>query len=189
MPTQDTPASNHALSEASVLSTPPVGMIETHGHGPLTAFTKAGPPTSAPGKILTISQPEFLGLRDLRSAAATRRVGDLAPVAGARDIRIQQRTHHEIGSAVDIERSRAGIDHRSDAEDHLGHFARAVPLQFGEHLPGMIAAIGELQQRAAAGGARRRHLSAPPRYPRGRRPAPCPSRPSCSEPSIAQSAP
>ena len=57
MPTQETPASNHAFSEASVASTPPVGMIETHGHGPFTDFTNAGPPTSLPGNTLTISQP------------------------------------------------------------------------------------------------------------------------------------
>ena len=57
MPTQETPASNQLLSEASVASTPPVGMMETHGQGPLTDFTKAGPPTSLPGNTLTISQP------------------------------------------------------------------------------------------------------------------------------------
>src|SRR5580704_13183197 len=57
MPTHTTPASNQLFSDASVPSTPPVGMIETHGHGPLTALTKPGPPTSFPGKILTISQP------------------------------------------------------------------------------------------------------------------------------------
>src|ERR1039457_2972666 len=57
IPTQTTPASNQPLSDASVLSTPPVGMIDTQGHGPLTAFTKPGPPTSLPGKILRISQP------------------------------------------------------------------------------------------------------------------------------------
>src|SRR5215831_11704028 len=32
-------------------------MIETHGHGPFTDFTNDGPPTSLPGKILMISQP------------------------------------------------------------------------------------------------------------------------------------
>src|SRR5450759_61696 len=57
MPTQATPASNQALSEASVLSSPPFGMMETQGHGPLTAFTNFGPPTSPPGKIFKISQP------------------------------------------------------------------------------------------------------------------------------------
>src|ERR1035441_7624000 len=57
MPTQETPAPNQLLSDASVASTPPVGMMETHGHGPLTDFTKAGPPTSLPGNTLTISQP------------------------------------------------------------------------------------------------------------------------------------
>src|ERR1035438_1634984 len=57
IPTQTTPASNQPLSDASVLSTPPVGMIDTQGQGPLTAFTKPGPPTSLPGKILRISQP------------------------------------------------------------------------------------------------------------------------------------
>src|ERR1035438_10683045 len=57
MPTQETPAPNQLLSEASVASTPPVGMMETHGHGPLTDLTKEGPPTSLPGNTLTISQP------------------------------------------------------------------------------------------------------------------------------------
>src|SRR5512144_2891566 len=57
MPTHATPALNQADSEASVGSTPPVGMIEVQGQGPDTAFTNEGPPTSAPGKILTISQP------------------------------------------------------------------------------------------------------------------------------------
>src|SRR5512146_3154283 len=57
MPTHATPASNHAFNDASVLSTPPVGMIDTHGHGPFTAFTNPGPPTSLPGKTFTISQP------------------------------------------------------------------------------------------------------------------------------------
>ena len=32
-------------------------MIDVQGQGPLTAFTNGGPPTSAPGKIFTISQP------------------------------------------------------------------------------------------------------------------------------------
>ena len=31
--------------DSSVESTPPVGIIIVHGHGPFTAFTKAGPPT------------------------------------------------------------------------------------------------------------------------------------------------
>ena len=57
MPTHATPALNHAESDASVGSTPPVGMIEVHGQGAFTAFTNGGPPTSAPGKIFTISQP------------------------------------------------------------------------------------------------------------------------------------
>src|SRR5271157_2843822 len=57
IPTQAAPASNQPFRDASVGSTPPVGMIETHGHGPLTALMKPGPPTSLPGKILTISQP------------------------------------------------------------------------------------------------------------------------------------
>src|SRR6187397_2387169 len=51
------PASNHRVRDSSVGSTPPVGMIDTQGHGPLTAATNDGPPTSAPGKILTISHP------------------------------------------------------------------------------------------------------------------------------------
>src|SRR5260221_11944911 len=51
------PALNHALSDASVASTPPVGMMRTHGMGPSTLFTKSGPPTDDPGKTFTISQP------------------------------------------------------------------------------------------------------------------------------------
>src|ERR1035437_9719938 len=56
MPKQETPPPNQLLSEATVASRPPVGMMETHGHGPLTDFTKAGPATSLPGNTLTISQ-------------------------------------------------------------------------------------------------------------------------------------
>src|SRR5512140_428951 len=57
MPTQLTPASNHAFSDASLGSTPPVGMIDTQGHGPFIDFTNPGPPTSLPGNTFTISQP------------------------------------------------------------------------------------------------------------------------------------
>jgi len=57
MPTATTPAPNQAFSEASVHSTPPVGIMLTQGQGPRIALTNEGPPTSAPGKTLTISQP------------------------------------------------------------------------------------------------------------------------------------
>src|SRR5437868_1428812 len=56
-PAHTMPALNHRVSDSSVGSTPPVGMIDVHGQGPFTASTNEGPPTSAPGKIFTISQP------------------------------------------------------------------------------------------------------------------------------------
>ena len=56
-PTQATPAFNDFVSDFSVQSTPPVGMIFVHGQGPSIDFTNSGPPTSPPGKTLTISQP------------------------------------------------------------------------------------------------------------------------------------
>jgi hypothetical protein len=57
IPTQVTPASNHSLRFSTVGSTPPVGIMLVHGHGPFIAFTKSGPPTEEPGKIFTISAP------------------------------------------------------------------------------------------------------------------------------------
>ena len=57
MPTQATPALNHLVSDSSVASTPPVGMIRVHGQGPSIALTNSGPPTDPPGNTLTISQP------------------------------------------------------------------------------------------------------------------------------------
>src|ERR1700742_4353744 len=57
MPAATIPAPNHSRKEASVASTPPVGMILVQGMGPSTAFTNDGPPTLSPGKTFTISQP------------------------------------------------------------------------------------------------------------------------------------
>ena len=107
------------------------------------------------GEDLDDFAAEFLGLRDFRRAAATGRVGDLAAVAGARDIGIQHGPDDEIGAAIDVEGGGAGVYDGADAEDHLGQFAGAVLLQFVEDLPGMVAAVGELQQAAAAGNAGR----------------------------------
>ena len=57
MPQATMPAPNHLRSESSVGSTPPVGMMRVQGIGAITLRTKSGPPTEAPGKTLTISQP------------------------------------------------------------------------------------------------------------------------------------
>ena len=122
---------------------------------------------------------EFLGLRDFRSAAAAGRVGDLAAVAGARDIGIQHRADHEIGAAIDVQGRGAGVHDGTDAEDHVGQFAGAVLLQFIEDLPGVVAAVGELQQAAAAGHAGRGDLAGDLEVSGGKRRVRGPCRSSC----------
>ena len=57
IPTAETPASNHDFNESSVISTPPVGIIEVCGIGPKISLTKFGPPAAPPGKTLTNSTP------------------------------------------------------------------------------------------------------------------------------------
>src|SRR5690554_7939502 len=62
IPTQVTPALNQPLRLASEVSTPPVGMMLVQGMGPLTAFTKEGPPISDAGKSFTTSAPSSWAL-------------------------------------------------------------------------------------------------------------------------------
>src|SRR5690554_7150029 len=62
IPTQVTPALNQPLRLASEVSTPPVGIMFVQGIGPLTAFTKEGPPISDPGNNFTISAPNSCAL-------------------------------------------------------------------------------------------------------------------------------
>ena len=57
MPAATMPAPNHLAMLAASGSTPPVGMIFVQGMGARTALMKSGPPTLAPGKSLTMSQP------------------------------------------------------------------------------------------------------------------------------------
>ena len=62
MPIAATPALSQDVSDSSVESTPPVGMMRVQGIGPMTFFTKFGPPTSLPGNTFTISQPSAWAL-------------------------------------------------------------------------------------------------------------------------------
>src|SRR6056297_3553364 len=57
IPTQVTPALNQFSRFSRVVSTPPVGMMLVHGHGPLTPLTNEAPPTSEAGNIFTNSAP------------------------------------------------------------------------------------------------------------------------------------
>ena len=57
MPAATIPAPNHFAMDPASGSTPPVGMILVQGMGPMTALTKSGPPTEAPGNSLMMSQP------------------------------------------------------------------------------------------------------------------------------------
>ena len=62
IPTQATPAPNQALSEASVLSTPPVGMMETHGQGPLDSRDELGAADFSAGEHFHDLAAQFFGL-------------------------------------------------------------------------------------------------------------------------------
>ena len=99
-----------------------------------------------------------MSLADLGDGAAAGEPGGHAPVADAGDLRDEAGADHETCAAVEVERGRARIHHRADAENDL----RVGFLQFAgdraEQVTGEIAAVGELDRGRAAPGAGADHV-------------------------------
>ena len=107
---------------------------------------------------------QLLGPGNLCSAAAARAMGDLTAVAEKRDLLIQVRTHHKVGTVGHVDGGRWRIDDRANAQDHLGKFRLAEDRQLAKDVRGKIAAVGELEQGATARRGSPHDHPWPPRY-------------------------
>ena len=81
IPRQAAPASSQLRMEASVGSTPPVGMMRVQGMGTQDGLHESGAAHFLSRKDLYDLHPEFLGGRDFGSRSTAGRIGDLSPVA------------------------------------------------------------------------------------------------------------
>ena len=125
IPTHVTPAVNHFSRFSSDGSTPPVGMMLVHGHGPLTALTNDGPPTALPGNDLHYLGTELFGLGYLGKGAASGYPEHLPPVAYPGHIGIQDGRDNEVGAHLHEDGCCGGIRHRACPIIMPGQFSAA----------------------------------------------------------------
>ncbi len=97
------------------------------------------------GEDLADFDAEEVGPVDLGDGAAAGTVGNLAAVALAGGVFIEQRPDDEVGSGGDIHGGRGGIDHGADAEDDLRPGLVAPRGPFGEDGDGPVAAVGKFE--------------------------------------------
>lgn len=71
-------------------------------------------------------------------------------VADPGHLGVQVGTHDEVGAVLHVHRGRRGVDHRTDAQDHLRALRGGEFHQTDEHLRSEIAAVGELESAHAA---------------------------------------
>ena len=88
---------------------------------------------------------QFLCCTYFTHASASGYIGYLTAVAQSGYICIQQRTHHETGTHLDVQGSRGGVHHRAYAKCHVGTMLLNVLHAMGKHLVGKITTVGKLK--------------------------------------------